>query len=1235
MKYSKKINHSSPNNWLLFQLVFIALCPSTATLADTMAPAPLFLTTSVKPNIMLMVDNSMSMTDPFVIAGVASAYDPAMTYLSTASCTTNSLSNTNTLNSSSTCAAAGYSWSSSTCTISGKTSTTCQPAGGTWTNIGSTRTPNNVCKITSANYTYSTTIPSTFFGNGTGTKCFSSSISYTTSLSVPTGMTTTAQRANWLNWYYSNQLAQQGTASDRLAVVKNASTSLIDNLSNNVRVGLSTFNSNSGGTLYEVIDDLVTQKKTNIKSRINAIGGAITLTSTPLAGTMANIGRYFATGYTGNLTLHPDTSPSTAAVASVFPTALTNSTAWLGRTAIAGEPTFATNPIQYSCQKSFNVVITDGLPSSDRAISNNASLQDYDGDCTGTTNSAKCTNFDMKKAYPYPGGNGATPNLSVANAGSNSSDYFDDVTQAMYEIDLRPDLIKTGGAINNITTYVVGLADDAINPTMPGVNPLPKEAAEHAGGKFYFAGSQSELTASLLSAFNFIAEQDASSSSVATNSTQFQTDTLIYQAVFDSSNWSGDLLAYKLTTEDTNGNGKLDTEDKNGNGGLDTGEDTNGNGKLDTEDTNGNGKIDAGAIGAQLWSASIQLPAVSDRNIYSYNPLATTTKGIELLWGNLNSTQKQILDNTNINNTSSPILDYLRGEQDKEKNKSNGIYRNRSSILGDIVGSDPLYVAHDNAGYAILPEGSTYTAFVTPTTPRREMIYVAANDGMLHGFDASITAAGGKEIFAYLPNAAITSSLVTLTEPNYKHIYLNDGAPQAGDAYYDGGWHTVLVGGLGAGGKALYALDITDPEAFLDTSTGAGQVLWEFTETDLGYTLPQASIVRTAASGQWAAIVANGYQSTSGKAVLYVIDIKTGAIIKKIEAGTASTGNGLSSSVTVDVDNDKIADYVYAGDLKGNMWKFDISSSNIANWGVANNGSPLFIATDAANPAATQAITSKPAASKATGTGQTSGTMLYFGTGKYFDTGDDDVPDNPQIQNFYAIWDVCDKNSAAGCNGVVSGRTSLQQQSIIYEGSSGTTTLTNGATVSGDVRVTSSCEVAYGSTVPTTTTSPCTTNINRRGWYLDLLSPSGAQGERVVSTPVIRHGVVIFPTLIPITTICTPGGTSWLMELDQFSGAPLSGGTPIDLNNDGIVDDKDLIKIGDKTYAASGFKSTVGIIDTPAIINCEDGMDCKYASGSSGKMIVKKETAPKNPVVPPVVPPAPIAGHRTSWRQLQ
>ena len=447
-----------------------------------------------------------------------------------------------------------------------------------------------------------------------------------------------------------------------------------------------------------------------------------------------------------------------------------------------------------------------------------------------------------------------------------------------------------------------------------------------------------------------------------------------------------------------------------------------------------------------------------------------------------------------------------------------------------------------------------------------------------------------------------TANYAALSDPNYNHVYSVDGSPRAGDAYFGGAWHTVLLGSTGAGGKAVFALDVTNPSNF-----GSSNVLWEISDTfspnatdqstditttrgfgnNMGYTIPQPSIARMQ-DGSWAAIVANGYGSVNNLAVLYIIDIQTGHLIKAFDtmAGSSSTPNGLSTPIAVDSNNDKMVDAIYAGDLLGNMWKFDVNSTNNASWKVAYGTSaapaPLFVAcTDSSNCSATrQPITGKPQVGNVgllqTSNGSPSGVMVYFGTGKYFEDIDNNVS-NAQTQTFYGIWD----------NNATVNRSNLQSQSIIAE-------VTKGGF---NLRATTDNSVNY----PT-----------QKGWYMNLLDPSATTsiGERVVSAPLLRNGRIIFETLIPIppsgTNVCGAGsdGTSWLMELDAVTGNRLpatAGGPPWDITGDGIIDANDVITVTingqSVTVAPSGKQSTVGGVDTPGIVS-NGKLEYKYTSGS-------------------------------------
>jgi type IV pilus assembly protein PilY1 len=371
------------------------------------------------------------------------------------------------------------------------------------------------------------------------------------------------------------------------------------------------------------------------------------------------------------------------------------------------------------------------------------------------------------------------------------------------------------------------------------------------------------------------------------------------------------------------------------------------------------------------------------------------------------------------------------------------------------------------------------------------------------------------------------------------------------------------------------------------------------------------------ANGSWAAIVANGYGSTSNKAVLYIVNVETGQIIKRIdtEAGSSTSPNGLSTPIAVDINNDRIVDYVYAGDLLGNMWKFDVTNSSASQWDVAyKSGStpkPLFVAcvtdTTSCSSADRQPITAKPQVGRV-GADQNGGVMVYFGTGKYFEVGDNTVDANndgvvdAQKQTFYGIWD----NGAA-----VSRRADLQVQTIDEE-------LTRGGF---GLRVSSNTAVDYST---------------KKGWFMDLVKPpsSTLEGERVVSFPLLRGGRLIFTTLIPSPHPCEFGGTGWIMELDAVTGSrlPSAGGPPWDIYGssgapDGAINSQDLVRSTTSAgctsadCSPSGKKSNIGIIKTPGVISAGE-KEYKYTSGSSGALEVTTESAGG-------------AGGRQSWRQLR
>ncbi len=747
------------------------------------------------------------------------------------------------------------------------------------------------------------------------------------------------------------------------------------------------------------------------------------------------------------------------------------------------------------------------------------------------------------------------------------------ITLAQYEADnsrlpnpVDVTLTNTGTAIQLLENplwyaakYGAFTESDDENDPKPNLTSEWDADTDGKPDNYFPVTNPAKLGEALENVLNDVVARISSASSVATNSTRLDTNTLIYQARFNSGTWEGEVLAYPINTN--------------------------------------------GSIAESSWDAGDLIPTASSRKIYTYD--STTSSGIEFKWSTLNAAQKTDL------NSSEDLVNYLRGDQSNEV-ENNGSYRNRSGLLGDIVNSDPWFIGHENYGYENLDdqtvaasEGPAYRTFIDSAgfTGRREMLYVGANDGMLHGFDATT----GVEQFAYIPSFLI-ADLPELASTIYAHRYYVDGSPRAADVNVGttslAVWKTVLVGSAGAGGRGVFALDVTNPDTFTTSN-----VLWEFDssdDSDLGYTMPQPTIVRMA-NGKWAAIVANGYNSDSQKAILLILDITDGSVIAKLDTlkGDASTPNGLSTAIPVDTDNDYTVDTIYAGDMLGNLWKFDVSSANESNWGSAFNGrgrngvpEPLFIACneDPCNNSE-QPITGKPQV----GSHPDGGVMVYFGTGQYFETGDNVVPANPQVHTYYGIWDE---------GAQIDGRDDLQVQTIDTEATSNRQTF----------RITSNTTVDYG-------------NRGEKGWYLDLVppSPGSAVGERVVAPSLIRNDRIIFTTLIPSPDLCSFGGTSWLMELDAVNGARLDT-SPIDVNDSNTVNNEDVIYTtdsnGDGTIdsdddgsSISGVQSTIGIIKTPGVISSGD-REFKYLSGSSGE--IEAITESNNGV-----------NGRLSWRELR
>jgi type IV pilus assembly protein PilY1 len=576
---------------------------------------------------------------------------------------------------------------------------------------------------------------------------------------------------------------------------------------------------------------------------------------------------------------------------------------------------------------------------------------------------------------------------------------------------------------------------------------------------YYVANQANLMVANLTSAFAKIASTGAGSgSSLAANSTRLDTNTRIYQALFVNGNWMGQLKAYDL------------------------------------DDVTGV------PITPALWTATAAMPAPGSRKIFIN--AGGTQKAFTAT--NMTASQKTAFTFTGIgaSTTTQNLVDYFFGIQTLEESATGGVFRTRSpgdgwsASLGDIVNSTPIYVGAPNPNLysaASFTGASTYGTFATTKATRTPAIWVGANDGMLHAFNANT----GVELYAFIPSTVIMNGLAQYANPDYVHKYFVDGEMAIADVYDTGSssWRTILVGTLGRGGPGVFALDVTDPNS--------PTFLWEKNSTDiavLGKNIGRPVIAQVA-DGNWKVIFGNGMDSGASSQLILIGAISGTVTVK--DSGASATNNGLSAVLARDTDANGFADVAYAGDLQGNLLKFSGLS-----------GTPtvttMFIAKD---PTAVQPITAAPFAAKDASTGLT---WVFFGTGKYLNELD---IDDTQQQTWYGIVD----------NGVATTRANLVQRSFTAQGNIG--------------------EFGTGSL----STGTSADLVGKNGWFIEL----PIAGERMVVPNRFQGGVLIGISRVPDpVNACKPTGRGIIMAINAYTGAALDN-TFFDTNRDNVFNDLD------------------------------------------------------------------------------
>ncbi len=631
-------------------------------------------------------------------------------------------------------------------------------------------------------------------------------------------------------------------------------------------------------------------------------------------------------------------------------------------------------------------------------------------------------------------------------------------------------------------------------------------AAINSRGEFFSVDSPSDMVQAFTDILSNIGGRTSSAARPAINSGQVSTDenengvvkTISYQTSYSSeNNWSGDLKRFEKKWNTTTNNFET----------------------------------------SQSWSASEQVPAAANRNIKIAG--GTDNSGLqEFNWANAGAATSvgTLAYYLNRNPESANAIDtrgearlsYIRGNRSGE----GSTFRIRSSLLGDFYSSSPVVVT--GARYLEqfsnrLENNTAYTRFKQSIAERKPRVYVGGNDGMLHGFNAST----GVEEFAFIPSS-VFPKLNQLTGTNYGHQFYVDGPPTVADVYDGTNWRTILVGTLKAGGKSIFALDIT--------YTGQEKLLWQFDENSIttdgavkmGYSFSQPTIARLH-TGKWGVVFGNGYDSTgntNGKAALFILDAIDGTLVRSLEVqGTNGVANGLSTPKLGDFNADGTADYAYAGDLQGNMWRFDLLRTTrdanapfkVTNDVPANNfrvgfgGEPLFRASADNAGRQRQAITSAPSlVIHPTGTGY----LVIFGTGRFYADGDKEG-DKSMSQSVYGIWDKQTLGEIA--NNPSISRSSLQEQTI----TSTTTVSANGSSVQG--RTLSNNPVRWQQT----TDSSGSTLSAQNGWFLNLVR---SDGEMVVENMSQLGRTIFFQSLVPNSDPCGDGANNWTYAVNPYSG---------------------------------------------------------------------------------------------------
>ena len=1018
-----------------------------------------------------------------------------------------------------------------------------------------------------------------------------------------TSCTYAEEMTNFANWYAYYRM--------RDTMAKTSIGRAFASLGSQYRVGFITINPGSPvqSDRYLKIDDFAGGSGNQKDLWYQHLYSTDSNGSTPLRLALSRVGRYFA-GVTSGINDGMDGSP-----------------------------------IQYSCQPNYAILMTDGYwngsNNGENLSGNSVGNQDnvdggystqaigaYDGGLSGSSN----TLADVAMYYYKTDLRTDLPdNVPTTQKDTASFQHMDTFTVGL----------GLAGQLTydpNYESQTSGDFFDIKQGTIPWPSPVAGtettlddlwHAAVNGRGKFFSARNPVDLANSLTETINSLQSRVGAGAAAATSNLQpVAGDNFAFTAQYQTVSWTGDLEARTIDLSTGfvayrslwSAQAQLDQRSAATDRHIYTYDSTD-----NSAPTTGNGnKLKAfcwpGAYGTGLYPGCGPGEAeLSTGDLSNFDPL---TLPQAVLWPTDGSGR-------DTSSSAQNLVDYLRGDTSNEAQggtATTDLYRKRDHLLGDIVDAQPAYVkaapfGYDSGSYVGTdPYYQDFKQLTDGTTgTRKGTVFAAANDGMLHAFEtdpdnnpyyqtAGIDTAAtsddaftgtlntnpvsgeGSERWAYIPSM-VMPRLKDLASIPYTHEYFVDGSPAVGDVCFGHttstpcaavtDWHTILVGGLNAGGRGYYALDVTDPDnpkALWELKGGSGttcQTDADITaggkteDCNIGYSFGNPIITKRMSDGKWVVYLTSGYNNImpgDGKGYLYEVDAQTGVILHRISTGVGCDGlsatapctpgnidpSGLSR-INAWVDNsfyNNTTQRVYAGDLKGNVWRFQLDPG-ASGYLTAQRITTL---TDPGGTA--QPITTRPELGLIN-----NNPVIFVATGRLLGTSD---TSNSQVQSIYAFEDDLTSTPIT-----IRGNSAYVQQTLSSSGP--------------DTRTATSNAVDW---------------TTKKGWYVDLPD----SGERVNVDPVLQLGTLIVPSNVPSGDTCTAGGSGWINFLDYKSGSYVTGATA----------NMSSTKIGASLVVG------VNVVQLP---------------GGAVKSIVTTADNQQLTQDTPVSPPS-ISGRRVSWREL-